>query len=611
MKHQIMKNLILPVLFFALAFTSNYTNAQGVAITDEDSYEADASAILDVNSTSRGLLPPRMTTEERDAIFNPVEGLIIFNISNNTLNIYDGTSWGSTTGTFLCGSSQVFDDEGNSYSTVQIGSQCWMTENLNTGIMINGSIDQSDNSTIEKYCYNNQESNCDNFGALYQWNEMMQYLTTEGVQGICPAGWHLPSDAEWCTLEQRIDPTVSCSGTGWRGTDAGTKLKQGGSSGFNGLLAGYRSTGGSFEYNGDGYFWTSSENLSGAWNRALNVNYTTSGRADPEITYGLSVRCVYNENTSKLPTVTTGMVSNIGGFTADVEGEITDLGIEGATIVHYGHCWSTNPDPTINDFSTDFGSSNNTVSYTSNLDNLNELTIYYIRAYAENGDGLTYGGEITFSTLSGSACPGVPTVTYGGQVYNTVQISSQCWLKENLNIGTMINGSNNQTNNSTIEKYCYNNELDSCDIYGGLYQWDEMMQYVTTEGTQGICPSGWHIPTDAEWCTLENEVDAGTISCSTTGWRGIDVGDNLKEDGNTHWDPGSTGTNISDFTLLPSGYRLSDGSFSDLRIGAYLRTSKEFNSNSAWTRLFAYWSSQIYHGSQYKIYGQSVRCLKD
>ena len=82
----------------------------------------------------------------------------------------------------------------------------------------------------------------------------------------------------------------------------------------------------------------------------------------------------------------------------------------------------------------------------------------------------------TFQFATNIPCPGTPTVTYEGQVYNTIQVRSQCWLKENLNVGIMINGTQNQTNNSIKEKYCYNNEPDSCTKYGGLYQWDEMMQ---------------------------------------------------------------------------------------------------------------------------------------
>ena len=75
-------------------------------------------------------------------------------------------------------------------------------------------------------------------------------------------------------------------------------------------------------------------------------------------------------------------------------------------------------------------------------------------------------------------------------------------MAENLNVGTRISGSSNQTNNSIIEKYCYDDLEANCNTYGGLYQWDEAMQYSATEGVKGICPTGWHLPTDAEWTTL-------------------------------------------------------------------------------------------------------------
>ena len=96
----------------------------------------------------------------------------------------------------------------------------------------------------------------------------------------------------------------------------------------------------------------------------------------------------------------------------------------------------------------------------------------------------------------GTPCAGFPTLLYEGQTYNTVQIGDQCWLKENLNVGIKINsnsGGFQQTDNGTNEKYCYYNDEANCAIYGGLYEWPEAMQYMTTEGAQGICPQGWQI----------------------------------------------------------------------------------------------------------------------
>jgi len=152
-----------------------------------------------------------------------------------------------------------------------------------------------------------------------------------------------------------------------------------------------------------------------------------------------------------------------------------------------------------------------------------------------------------------------------GQFYQTKQIGTQCWMAENLNLGTMISGTGNQTNNGTIEKYCYNNSTDNCDVYGGLYQWGEMMQYVTTPGVEGICPptGGWHLPTDAEYCTLTQFIDP-TVNCSTTGWSGTDAGIKMKS--TTGWYGGGNGTNTSGFTALPGGARNTNGSFTSISL---------------------------------------------
>lgn len=106
-------------------------------------------------------------------------------------------------------------------------------------------------------------------------------------------------------------------------------------------------------------------------------------------------------------------------------------------------------------------------------------------------------------------CPGMPGFVYEGQNYNTVQIGSQCWMRENLNVGLQVNSNyiptvyhSDMHDDGKIEKYCYNNDSANCLIYGGLYEWDEMMKYGNTPGIQGICAIGWHIPTAAELCTL-------------------------------------------------------------------------------------------------------------
>jgi len=196
-------------------------------------------------------------------------------------------------GGFSCGDAVSYG--GESYPTVLIGTQCWFAKNLNIGDMVTGVTSQSDNVIVEKYCYNDDASHeCATYGGLYQWDEAMQYSNTEGAQGICPSGWHIPSDAEQNTLDQYLnDTTCDAERSGaWDCANAGTNLEVGGTSGFNGLLAGYRNTGGGFDYQGAvAYFWSSSINGSSAWIRGL-VGYPTVFRYYHASIHGFSVRCL-------------------------------------------------------------------------------------------------------------------------------------------------------------------------------------------------------------------------------------------------------------------------------------------------------------------------------
>ena len=179
---------------------------------------------------------------------------------------------------------------------VVIGAQTWAKTNLNVGTMVTGVTAQTNNSTLEKYCYNDTESNCTTYGALYQWDEAMQYVTTEKAKGVCPANSHIPSDAEWKTLEMQLGMTqAQADATGWRGTDQGTQLKSGGGSGINVLLAGHRNNGGPFGgMSSSTDLWSSSESSSSAWSRYLSDGYATVDRDIDVKVYGFSVRCLRN-----------------------------------------------------------------------------------------------------------------------------------------------------------------------------------------------------------------------------------------------------------------------------------------------------------------------------
>ena len=203
-------------------------------------------------------------------------------------------------------------------------------------------------------------------------------------------------------------------------------------------------------------------------------------------------------------------------------------------------------------------------------------------------------------------CPNIPTFVYEGKTYNTVQIGTQCWLKENLNVGTRINGSETQTNNGIKEKYCYADLESNCDIYGGLYQWDEAMQYTTTPGLQGICPAGWHLPTDVEWTTLTiflggESAAGGKLKSTGT----IEVGTGL------WYSPNTGATNESGFTVVPAGNRVANGTSVNIGYNDYLWSSTTTPSVFAWLRTIYFDESSLGRANGLKKYGLSVRCLKD
>jgi uncharacterized protein (TIGR02145 family) len=320
--------------------------------------------------------------------------------------------------------------------------------------------------------------------------------------------------------------------------------------------------------------------------------------SDPK-TDGFSVRCLRSLN----PVMHTTGITNITETSALGGGEVIENG--GSEVTTRGVCWSTTQNPTITDNHTSDG--NGTGAFESYLTGLSPNTFYYVRAYATNSAGTGYGEVVSFTTLgNGSDCGNV--VSYGGENYNTVLIGNQCWFKRNLNIGSMINAPVNQTDNGIIEKYCYNNQESNCDVYGGFYQWDEMMQYTETQGSQGICPpfDGWHLPTDEDLTTLTTFLGGMNIAggkLKTTGT--IEAGTGL-------WNEPNTGaTNSSGFSGLPGG-ELVSGNFDGQGIGTLWWSSTEDPSSTSFVfiRYLLYNSGNVFRGSNFRIGGCMVRCLK-
>lgn len=287
--------------------------------------------------------------------------------------------------------------------------------------------------------------------------------------------------------------------------------------------------------------------------------------------YGESISFTTSSGGPELPVVTTAAVSDITNESAVCGGNLTSDG--GADWVAGGVCWSTDPNPDkSNSFSLDI---NNEGSFTSTMTRLTASTKYYVRAYATNSNGTSYGNEVSFTTFGSGdeACDYETHLTYGGQTYEIDQIGDQCWMIDNLNI-EIISGNS----------WCYDNDPDNCTTYGRLYDWQTLMDGAVSSntvpsGVQGICPAGWHIPSEAEWSILRSELQ---------------------------WSGGFG------FPGLSSGLRNPDGSFSSLGSMSFYWSSTEYelDNSQVW---YSFTQQGQFNGMETtsKDHGFSVRCVKD
>jgi len=227
------------------------------------------------------------------------EGTLRYNYEDKVMEYCDGSSWttfGNGNSNTTCGEDFIDSRDGQIYPTVKIGNQCWMAKNLNYGVYkesifkntAEGHSDVSNNGIVEKYAYENDINNFIIYGGLYDWNEMMNYSNTEGAQGICPDGWHIPSDDELVELIDEVG-----------GFNVGGKnLMIGGFSGFNFITSGRRTSKGSFSSNALGSIWSSTAYIGDPENRAYNIYFNgaadNAARASDKKIVGKSVRCLKN-----------------------------------------------------------------------------------------------------------------------------------------------------------------------------------------------------------------------------------------------------------------------------------------------------------------------------
>jgi uncharacterized protein (TIGR02145 family) len=308
---------------------------------------------------------------------------------------------------------------------------------------------------------------------------------------------------------------------------------------------------------------------------------------------------------SQFPSLTTTAVSTITGTAAFSGGSISSDG--GSAVTTRGVCWSTSPGPSVA-LATKTSNGSGTGSFTANLTGLITNTTYYLRAYATNSVGTAYGNEISFLTLN-------LLTDIDGNAYDTVVIGTQVWMNKNLRVSKYRNGDPIPTNLSdgswgatTSGAYAiYNNTATNDSIYGKLYNW-----YAVAD-PRGLCPVGWHVPSDAEWQTLETALGMPAAELTAAGNRGSvqNVGGKMKAV-SPLWLSSNTGaTNSSGFSGLPGGYRFYDGtSYGDVGSQCYWWSSTQISTPSARMRNLVY-SVGVYRSFRIKSNGFSVRCVRD
>jgi len=274
------------------------------------------------------------------------------------------------------------------------------------------------------------------------------------------------------------------------------------------------------------------------------------------------------EITPPVLTITSDSISNITQTSITCKSDITsDVATD---IMMRGVCWSKNNTPTILDNLTNDG--NGTGSFESKITGLTENTTYYLRAYATTDFGTSYGNTLSFNTLKPFPVNRTIVTDIDNNIYHTIIIGNQVWLQENLkatkfrngdlitNFTNMKNGPWAELMNTKTSAYCnYNNDPALGDVYGRLYNWGVIGD------KRGICPTGWHVPTQDEFTELFNFVGGNAVA-----------GGKLKETGTTHWNSPNTGaTNEYGFTLLPSGWREMNSEYMNMGIVTYLWASTE------------------------------------
>ena len=555
----------------------------------------------------------------------------------------------------------VTDIDGNMYRTVQIGDQCWMRSNLRVTHFPDGSAIPAGNTTSDTspFYYNTPNSyySLEHRGYLYNWTAVMHNQSSSttdpsGVQGVCPDGWHVPSDAEWAQLIAYVSSqsAFACEGnntyyakalafqTGWLTYSypstcvVGNNQNQNNATGFSAVPAGqyYESYVGE---SSNAIFWTSSENSSSAYHYKLWEGSTILERTSAMKSYGFSVRCVLDAGSHRVESASAcgsyewhgQTYTESGTYLYSYNNAINLPSADTLKLTVYHGTHNVEADTACETFTW------HETSYT-------ESGTYTYAYTDDNGCASVDTLILTIfqgCTMDEKSCPGTPLLTdVDGNTYGTVQIGEQCWMRSNLRTlhyadGTAVPAGD--TAHSETDPFYY--DYESCFTLperGYYYNWPAVMHSQPASCTnpsdvQGICPDGWHVPSDREWTQMIDYLaDKSEYYCdrfsyfssaslaSDTGWTYNNSFQCAPGDHISH--------NATGFTAIPAGFyqlasRLDTWYISyglgggDCTQGAYFWCSTENSADKAYYRAILNSFHNVSTSNVSKDVGFSVRCI--
>lgn len=493
----------------------------------------------------------------------------------------------------------VTDVDSNVYLAVQIGNQCWMKENLRTTRYTDSTEialgTSSSTNRAYRYYPNNDEATVQTYGYLYNWKA----VTGENAQNICPTGWHVPSDAEWTELKEYMGSRSDlyfgnnteniakalASDMEWNSSTTnfsiGKEMNLNNATGFTALPAGSNNNGSSNQFGQYATFWSSTEaNSTKAYMNSLFFSQSKMSRNSVNKYYSLSIRCLRDEDMGCIPT-----------------SSVHDINIEVSELPY-----------TFGDTTFEEGTVNGT--YTLHRTNVAGCD-----------------STITINmTVRPFTCGEYVLVDIDSNSYNTVQIGHQCWMQENLRTTRYADGSeilfdtNSVVSSAVAYRYYPNNDSTNVEAYGYLYNWRAVMYDTNTvtaynNTIHDICPTGWHVPTVAEWNEMASSVASQSDYCcdgnsnniakalaSVNGWASDTTSNctvgNFPEN-----------NNMTGFSVLPAG--CFNGNYSGFGENASFWSTTEVNATYVYGQTLYYNATALYRNSGNKNSAFSVRCVCD